>query len=526
MEQQSFEYLKKLSEASVKPRETIEEELEKAYYLAAYDNLMSFCQVVDPKSRVEGEEYIPNWHHELIADIFMSVEADVRQGKKRRVILSVPPRHGKSELATIRFPAWVLGRNPSWPIIVSAYSSGLATKFGERTRDLIKDERYSKTFPVVLNKSTKSKNDWAIDTIDANGERKKSFGSYTAVGVGGSVTGKGAKIAIIDDPIKNREEANSALQRDKIWDFWTSTLSTRLEGTGNAVIVIMTRWHVDDLVGRLIEEEKQKKEAGLPHDTWEVVELPALAIKDEVFNGKLRRREGEPLWPDKLPLRELQVIRDRSMMDWAALYQQNPVLSELQEFKEEMFTPRWQANDLKGKRLQYVTLVDPAISQKKEADNTVVLTVAKEIDGANIYRIREDAGKFNPRQTIDLIFKHNNEFSSTVYIETIAFQAALKFALEEEQVKRQIYFPIKEIKPKGSKEERIRQLIPMYERGVIYGRQYGDGDYMREAMEFPRGKHDDRIDCMAMLFFAFNNTRRNKKRSFIPHFVGYNKTKQ
>lgn len=525
MEQEKLNFLKDKSKRRKQEKEILTSE-DELYYLAAYDDLMSFCQVVDPKSRIDNEAYLPNWHHELIADTFMSVEKDVRAGKKRRIILSVPPRHGKSELATIRFPAWVLGRNPSWPIIVSAYSSGLATKFGERTRDLIRDERYGKIFPVVLNKSTKSKNDWAIDTVDAKGNRTKSFGSYTAVGVGGSVTGKGAKIAIIDDPIKNREEANSPLQREKIWDFWTSTLSTRLEGTGNAVIVIMTRWHVDDLVGRLIEEEKQKREAGMPHDVWEVIEFPALALQDEFYKGNLVRVEGDALWPEKLPLSELQVIRDRSLMDWAALYQQNPVLSELQEFKEEMFEPKWSENDLKGKRLKYVTLVDPAISQKKEADNTVVLTVAKEIDGANFYRIREDAGKFTPKQTIDLIFKHQSEFDSTVFIETVAFQAALKFALEEEQVKRQIYFSIKEIRPKGSKEERIRQLIPLYERGVIFGRTYGDGDYIREALEFPRGKHDDRIDCMSMIFNAFENTRKHRKKSFIPHFTGYNRLKR
>jgi len=401
-------------------------------------------------------------------------------------------------LATKKFPAWALGNDPTLPVIQVSYSQELADSFGLGTRDIIQSQNYQAVFPETkLRKDVKSKAKW-MTTED---------GTYTAVGVGGSITGRGAKLAIIDDPLKNRQEAESQRKRDQIWDWYTSTLYTRLEGYG-AVIVILTRWHKDDLAGRLLEQMEEKKDAGKDYDDWEVINFPAVAQEEETFNGDVVREPGDPLWPEKFDKPNLNNIKENiGAYDWSALYQQDPITSETQEFKQDYFRT-YEQEKLEDKNVKYTTTVDPAISQKDQADNSVVLTIAKEVNGPNWYRVREDAGQFTPSQLIDLIFKHNHKYDSEVYIETIAFQKSLQYMVEERQTEDEQYFRVHELKARRNKEERIRGLLPLYERGVIFHRP-ADSEYELEAMQFPHGKHDDRLDAMAMQLQAVENTRKN-----------------
>jgi len=466
---------------------------------AAQQRLINFCQVTDAR-------YIANWHHEIIAEHLQNAYENIQQDKKTRIILELPPRHGKSELATKKFPAWSLGKDPTLPFIVVSYAADLAETFGQGTRDIIASPEYRAIFPkTTLRKDTKAKGNWMTT----------KGGNYLAVGVGGPITGKGAKIAVIDDPFKNREEAESATYRQKVWDWYTSTLYTRLEGYG-AIIVIMTRWHVDDLVGRLKEQTKENIAAGEPYDDWTIIKFPAVAIDDETY-----RKEGEALWEYRFPLPVLENIKKNSYYDWASLYQQDPILSESQEFKSEYFKS-WKEEDLRRvKLLRYTTTVDPAISQKATADNSVILTVGKEVGGPNWYRAREDAGRFTPKQLIDIVFSHQSQYNSDVGIETIAFQKALQYIMEEEQRKREQYFIIREIRSHTAKEVRIRGLLPLYENGVIWHRPT-DTAYEEEALQFPRGKRDDRLDAMAMQLELVRNTATNRfVRSKIKPFTGY-----
>lgn len=469
---------------------------------AARKRLINFCQVTDP-------EYIANWHHEAIAKELEQAFRNLQNNKPTRLIITLPPRHGKSELATKKFPAWALGKDPTLPVIQVSYSHDLAETFGLGTRDILKSQNYQTVFPETnLRKDVKSKSKW----------QTTENGTYTAVGVGGSITGRGAKLAIIDDPLKNRQEAESQRKRDQVWDWYTSTLYTRLEGYG-AIIVILTRWHQDDLAGKLLEQKRKLQESNKPHDDWRIINFPAVAMEQEKFKGEVVREPGEPLWPAKYDIKNLENIKENvGTYDWASLYQQDPVLSETQEFKEEHFR-KFNQEDLKDKHLRFTTTVDPAISQKDTADNSVVLTIAKEVNGPNWYRVREDAGHLTPSQIIDLIFKHNSEYNSDVFVETIAYQKALKYMIEERQRELEQYFTIKELKSRRNKEERIRGLLPLYQRGVIFHRP-SDHDYELEAMQFPRGRHDDRVDAMAMQLEAVRNTSRTIKNNNFKLYAG------
>lgn len=443
---------------------------------AAHNKLLNFCQLVD-------QTYEAAWFHEVLADILEDALKRTVNKQKTRIIITIPPRHGKTQTTSIYFPAWILGKYPQMKFILSSYGSDLSEKVGMKTRDVINSSLYQAIFPATsLRQDSKAKSYWLT----------KQNGSYFAVGVGGPVTGEGANIILIDDPHKNREEAESELQREKVWEYYKSTLYSRLEGSGT-VVVIMQRWHQDDLVGKLLDADEESRKNGQPTEDWELINFPAISDSEEFYKGHKTRDKGQALWEAKFPLAVLENIREvQGVYNWASQYCQDPILAASQEFKKEMFR-YYEEEELEGKYLKYFTFIDPAISQKKDADNTVVLTIAKEIHGPNFYRIREDAGKFTPSQTIELIFKHYEMYRSEVYLESVAYQKSLKFSVEEQQKIRQRYFRVYETKI-GNKEERIRGLLPMYERGIILHRR-SDVEYERELLAFPRGKHDDR--CFA-----------------------------
>lgn len=216
-------------------------------------------------------------------------------GEINRLMLFLPPRHAKSETTTVRYPAWRLERDRKLRVIVAAYNQTLANKFSRKTRRIARER-------IPLSTERNAAEDW--ETTEGGGLR--------AVGVGGGVTGQGGDLIIIDDPVKNREEADSLTYRDKVWDWYTDDLYTRLE-PGAAMILIMTRWHQDDLAGRILASDDGPN--------WTVVHLPAMAMEHDA----LGRRPGEPLWPERYDAADFARIRgsigDRG---WYALYQGIP----------------------------------------------------------------------------------------------------------------------------------------------------------------------------------------------------------
>lgn len=251
-------------------------------------------------------------HLRLLSEKLIQVE----RGEIDRLMVCMPPRHGKSELSTRRFAAWYLGRNPTRQVITASYSADLAENdFGRKVRNIIASPEFSNVFPAVsLARDSGAKDQFALN----------QGGIYVAAGVDGGITGKGADLAIIDDPIKGRQQAESAVVRDSVWDWYRSVLYTRLM-PGGAVLLILTRWHPDDLAGRLIRAQKNGG------DCWDVVDLPAFADSDD---DALGRRIGEPLWPDRYPAPALRRIeRTLGPREWAALYQQKPTEAEGNLFK-------------------------------------------------------------------------------------------------------------------------------------------------------------------------------------------------
>ncbi len=424
----------------------------------AREHLIDFAIAVEPK-------YIPAPFHETIANELEHIEKYGDRDYKVLLIV-MPPRHGKSELGSILFPAWYLGRNPDKEIITISYSGELAQDFGGKTRGLINDEAYKLIFNVRLKEDEQAKAKWKTD----------KGGSYTSTGVGGAITGRGANILLFDDPIKNREEAESEVYRNKVWQFFTSTAFTRLEPNG-VIIIILTRWHIDDLAGRILENEELKNKIKIIH-------FPA--IKDD-----------KALWPERYSIDVLEGIKNTiGPYDFSALYQGSPIISEKQEFKPE-WIKHISEEELEKKSTNKYLTIDTALSKRDQADYCGFCD--NEVDRENFWHLRAWRTRLNSDELVDNIFTlYSKRKYISIGIEKTAYTDGLKPFLDAEQRKRGIFLPIVELKhSQVSKEIRIRGLIPRYASGSIRHIVGQCRDLEEEEFNFPFGKNDDTLDATA-----------------------------
>jgi hypothetical protein len=410
-----------------------------------------------------------SWHHEMIADALERIE----NGELKRLMIFLPPRHSKSEMVSVNFPPWVLGRDKNKSIIEASYSADLATEFGRQARDLVGSRKYKNVFSTTLAEDSQSKSTW-----NTNGR-----GQYNALGVGGAATGKGADILIIDDPIKNRKEADSFLVRENIYKWYQSTARTRLSPTGS-VIIVVTRWHDDDLAGRILTSETA--------DDWTVISLPAIATEKEKY-----RKVGDALWASQFSVDNLLKTKaEVGSYEWSSLYQQNPIDAGTQEFKKKNFQYVTKAF-VKSLRTTCFVTIDPAIKEKDTADYTG--TVVNRIDEDNNWYIKASHARMDSVKLIDHIFTvWEKEKPDAIGIEETTYLDAVYPFLKIEMVKRNVFPVIYPLKHHGTnKELRIRALLPRYEADKIFHIEGECEDLEEEQLRFPKGKNDDIVDALA-----------------------------
>jgi len=376
-------------------------------------------------------------------------------------------------MVSINFPAWALGRDKDKSIIQASYSADLATEFGRQSRNIVDSMEYKHIFDTTLAEDSQSKSTWST-----NGR-----GRYNALGVGGAATGKGADILIIDDPIKNRKEADSFLIRENIYKWYQSTARTRLSPSG-AIILCVTRWHDDDLAGRLLLEENAKD--------WVVISLPAIAEADEEY-----RKAGEALWPGQYDLNNLLKTKsDIGTYEWSSLFQQNPISAGTQEFKKDYYKPIT-LQEVKSKRTNCWITIDPAVKEKDSADYTG--TVINRVDMDNNWYVKSNRKRIDSAKLIDHIFDlWAIEQPEAIGIEETTYYDAIYPFLKLEMIKRNIFPVIYPLKHHGTnKELRIRALLPRYEAGKIYHIMGECETLEEEEVRFPKGKNDDQLDALA-----------------------------
>lgn len=426
--------------------------------------------------------YQAGWVHKDICQRLEQFSHAVTQRESPRLMLFMPPRHGKSTLASIAFPAWHLGRNPEHEFISCSYSGSLAMSFSRKVRHQLREPNYKNVFSEAsLDPTSQSVESW----LTTKG------GGYVAAGVGGGITGKGAHVLVIDDPVKNREDAESEYSRDSVWDWYTSTAYTRL-APGGGILVILTRWHDDDLAGRLLAA------AADGADDWEVVKYPAIAEQDEEF-----REEGEALHPERYDVSSLSKIQKAiGPRDWSALYQQNPVADEGDYFNRDMINYYDEA-DLDYTRLRYYCAWDLAIGQRERNDYSVGLVVAVD-EYDKLYVVDCVRGKWDGFELVERILDlYETWRPGVVGIEKGHIEMALGPFLEKRVRERRLneaYF--RDLKTgRRDKEARARAIQGRMQQGMVYfpKEPLWVGPLIAELLRFPNGVHDDQVDALAWI---------------------------
>lgn len=393
-------------------------------------------------------------------------------------MITMPPRHGKSMLASEFFPAWYLGRNPDHYVVTATYAQELADDFGRKVKNQIEDIGFRAIFPGVgLADDSKSAKRFHIEGQEGGYEHATSQrGAFYAVGVGGPLTGRGAHLLLIDDPVKNREDAESEIVRRKTKDWYTSTAYTRLM-PGGRVVVIQTRWHEDDLSGWLQSEHE--------HEGWVVLNLPAISD------------DGKALWPEQYDIEALERIR-RALppRDWSALYQQRPTPEEGDYFKAEWFRS---ATPPPVAQMRVYGASDYAVTADG-GDYTVHVVIGIDADGRmwllDLWR-KQAASDEWVEAWCDLVIKWKPMGWAE---ETGQIKAGVGPFLEKRARERKAYTYREQFPTRGDKAVRAQSIRGRMAMEGLYISPAAPwrSDFISECLRFPAGVHDDQVDALGL----------------------------
>jgi predicted phage terminase large subunit-like protein len=421
--------------------------------------------------------FINGAHHKVMAKKF----EEIANGKTRRLIINMPPRHTKSEFGSYMLPAWFLGRDPSKKIIQCSNTAELAVGFGRKVRNLVGSEQYAKIFPnVTLRSDSKAAGRWSTN---ANGE-------YFAIGVGGTVTGKGADLLIIDDPHSEQEAAIAATNPevyDKVYEWYSSGPRQRLQ-PGGSIIVIMTRWSKKDLTGRILKSALEKD-----GDEWDIIEFPAILPS------------GKALWPQFWDLKELEVLREElPVSKWNAQYQQQPTSEEGALVKRDWWKI-WD-NEAPPSCMYVIQSWDTAFTKNERSDYSACTTWG-------VFYLNED--EMQPNVILLDAFKARLEFPE---LKEKAFNMYKEWSPDSFIVEakasglpligelRRMGIPVSEFTPTRGNDKiaRLNSVTDLFASGKVWAppRRWAD-EVIEEMASFPNSDHDDLVDSATQALIRF-----------------------
>jgi len=430
--------------------------------------------------------YEVNWHHRLICSY---LEKWVR-GELPRLIIETPPRHGKSQLVSRHLPAFIFGNNPEANVIATSYSADLASMMNRDVQRLMDGEEYRRVFPDTRLGASN------IRTVSGSWLRNSDLfeivgrkGQYRCAGVGGGITGMGGGVlggnyAIIDDPIKNAEEANSLTYRDRMYNWYNTTLHTRIHGKPSGILLTLTRWHQDDLAGRLLDAMRADKDA----DQWKV--LRREAIKEDDPTDDDPRQRGEPLWERRFGLEHLKAVKATIPASaWLALFQQNPSAPEGAIIKREWLRYYDTLPDVERWWQSWDLTFD-----ETEAGSYVVGQVWAQA-GANCYLVHQ--------------YRDRVDFTASVaQVENVsaAYPLAIRKKVEKKANGAALLSTLKNkvpglvpVTPHTDKPRRLMAVSPLFEAGNVWLPKRENapwvGEYVEELVTFPKTKYDDQVDA-------------------------------
>jgi predicted phage terminase large subunit-like protein len=428
-------------------------------------DFMSFVKHVWP-------DFIEGSHHQKIANKFNQLA----EGKIKRLIINMPPRHTKSEFASFLLPAWMVGRNPKLKIIQSTNTTELSVRFGRKAKTLMDSPEYKQVFKTRLNPDSQAAGKWETE----------QGGEYYAAGVGSAITGRGADLLIIDDP-HTEQDAMNRVALDRTYEWYTSGPRQRLQ-PGGSIVVVMTRWNEKDLTGRLMNAQKETKA-----DNWEVIEFPAILPSKK------------PVWPEYWNIKDLEAVKASiPLSKWNAQYMQNPTSEEGAIIKREWWID-WD-KDYIPKLEHVIQSYDTAFMKKQTADYSAITTwgVFKKDEDSPFSLILLDAVKDRYEfPELRRLAKEQYDYwqPESVIVEAKASGLPLTYEL------RNMGIPVVNFTPsKGNdKHTRVNAVAPLFESGMIYAPK--EKDFAQEVIEecaaFPFGDHDDLVDSMTQALMRF-----------------------
>ena len=432
----------------------------------AKESFMEYIRYIWP-GFIEGD------HHRLIADKLTRVA----KGELKRLIVNMPPRHTKSEFASIYFPSWAMGLKPDMKIMQTTHTADLSINFGRKVRNLMDSEEYSKIFgEVSLASDSKSAGKWQTNR----------GGEYFAAGVGGAIAGRGADLLIIDDP-HSEQDAMSINLLDSCYEWYTSGPRQRLQ-PGGAIVIVMTRWNTADLTGRLLNRQTESHS-----DQWEVVELPA------IFEDS-----GNVLWPEFWKKEELESVKASiPVSKWNAQYQQNPTSEEGAIIKRDWWQ-LWE-HDEPPSCHYVIQSYDTAFSKKETADYSAITTWGvfqpQEGMGDAIVLLDAQKGRWDFPELKAIAQEQYSEYQpDMVLIEAQASGTPLTHEL------RAMGIPVVNYRPSrgNDKMSRVHAVSPVFEAGMVWApdRVFAD-EVIEECAAFPFAPHDDYVDTTTQAILRF-----------------------
>ena len=441
------------------------------------NDFMSFVKHVWP-------DFVEGRHHQIIANKFNRLA----EGKIKRLIINMPPRHTKSEFASFLLPAWMVGRDPKLKIIQSTHTTELAVRFGRKAKTLMDSEEYKQVFKTRLREDSQAAGKWET----------QQGGEYYAAGVGSAITGRGANLLIIDDPHSEQDALNmQALERAYEW--YTSGPRQRLQ-PGGAIVLVMTRWNTKDLTGALLQAQKEAKA-----DQWEVVEFPAILPS------------GKPVWPEYWKLEELEAVKaSAGVQKWNAQYMQNPTSEEGAIIKREWWND-WEPDYIPTLH-HVIQSYDTAFMKKETADYSAITTwgvfYRNEDSGPQLILLDavKDRLEFPELRRIALE-QYNYWKPESVIVESKASGLPLTYELRKMGIPVINYTPSKG----NDKHTRVNSVAPLFESGCIWAPKNKEfaQEVIEECAAFPYGDHDDLVDSMTQAVMRF------RQGGFLEHPEDY-----
>lgn len=429
-------------------------------------------------------DYQVGWHHRVLCDYV----TQFANGIIKRLMVFMPPQHGKSEIVSRRLPAFLLGNNPDAEIIQCSAMDDWAVELNKAAKRVVRSEAYQRLFPNTtpagIGKGQSSRQDfWQVD-----GRR----GCMYSTGVGGTIVGRSMQFGIVDDPFAKREDADSPKNRDKVWAwFWNDFVTRGSKDCG--ILITHTRWHRDDLAGRLLAQA-----ASDTGEDWTILNFPA--VRGLEVNTLDPRQPGEPLWPYRRTLEQLNEIEQTDRRAFESLYQQNPIPDGGTEWPADFFNDETWFDEWPGRWLCKTIGIDPSKGSKSHAGDYSAIVKCMVSEDMVLY-IEADMDRRHVDLIADTALELQRSFRPDVQaVEVNGFQEWVADRMQARADEEQLFVPIVRYDNKENKEARIRRLTPYLScRKVRFKRRSpGTKILVDQLMDFPSGDHDDGPDAMEM----------------------------